>query len=124
MTDLHPEYIKDRYLNRRKMAWYSFYLFSGMGIFMCIFGVFFGYDAVIIAMWMPISTTMGLWGAVVAGYFTVTYKVDKVEAQKTAYMDPYKGATAAQPAVAVQPIAQGGYDPSADAPDASGGVRV
>lgn len=73
----HPELVHDRYTNRRKMAWISFRLFSGVGIAMIVVGMF--YPAVITGIWMQAAFVMGLWASVVAAYFGVTYGVDRAE---------------------------------------------
>lgn len=78
MTEVHKvEQDKDRYRNRRKMAWFSFYSFSGLGVGLILIGLV--NSAIVHAIWPQAMFTMGLWGSVVAGYFTVTWNTDKAE---------------------------------------------
>lgn len=76
----NPELVEDRYENRRKMAWLSFYLFSGVGIVVVLVGLYNA--ALITAIWLQIVFLMGLWASIVGAYFGVTYGIDKIQAKK------------------------------------------
>jgi len=73
--------IKDRFVNRRKMAWRSFYAFSGMGIFLVLFGLLGGEGAAatVQAIWLQAAFIMGLWGSVVAAYMASAWSNDQTE---------------------------------------------
>ena len=61
------------------MAWRSFYSFSALGTSLVILGLFI--PDTVQAIWPQAAFVMGLWGSVVAGYFTVTWNTDKAEIQ-------------------------------------------
>lgn len=74
------EKTRDRYVNRRKMAWRSFYAFSGMGTALVLLGLW--RPDLVTGVWPQAMFVMGLWGTVVAGYFTVTWNTDKAEVMR------------------------------------------
>lgn len=77
---MSDEITKDRFENRRKMAWLSHHYFSVASGLMIVAGVF-SEEARngIIAMWVPIAFFLGLWASVVAGYMASAYSTDQTE---------------------------------------------
>lgn len=71
---------RDRFTNRRKMAWRSFYAFSVMGGILILLGLF--NPGLITAIWPQAMFVMGLWASIVAGYFGVTYGTDQNEIKR------------------------------------------
>lgn len=71
---------KDRFVNRRKMAWRSFYAFSVLGTALVLLGLW-DPDRVI-AIWPQAMGIMGLWGTVVAAYFGSAWSNDNTELKK------------------------------------------
>jgi uncharacterized membrane protein len=71
---------KDRYVNRRKMAWISFGLMSVCGIVLIIYGITAeGRADRINAMSFFIGTIFGAWITIIMAYFGVTAVTDTVE---------------------------------------------
>lgn len=70
----------DRYKNRRRMAWYSFYCFSVFGTILISLGLVSEDIRIALqALWPQTLFIMGLWASIVAGYFRVTYGTDLLE---------------------------------------------
>lgn len=76
--DVETDRIRDRFVNRRKMAWRSLYAFSGMGSFLVGYGLLVD-AATVQAVWMQAAFIMGLWGSVVAAYMASAWSNDQTE---------------------------------------------
>lgn len=81
MDDTTPDDLKrDRYANRRRMAWWSFLLIGAVGIPLLVFGLTSDERASRIGdMAMTISTLLGVWTAVITWYFGATTVTDNTE---------------------------------------------
>jgi hypothetical protein len=71
---------KDRFVNRRKMAWRSFYAFSALGSFLILLGLW--RPGMVTGVWPQAMFVLGLWASVVGAYFGVTYGTDQNEIKK------------------------------------------
>jgi hypothetical protein len=79
MSDNDP-FSKDRYVNRRKMAWWSFYLLSFTGVSLVIFGLFSdGHAQRIETLSFLIGTVTGLWVSIILAYFGSSVVTDRQE---------------------------------------------
>lgn len=71
---------KDRYVNRRKMAWWSFILLSVTGICLVVFGLFSdGHAQRIETLSFLIGTVTGLWVSIILAYFGTSAITDRAE---------------------------------------------
>jgi len=79
-TAKNLEITEDRYKNRRKMAWLSFWLITVVGVPMLALGLFTENGASRIdAMSMFVGTIFGIWVAIITWYFGSTTVTDKAE---------------------------------------------
>lgn len=70
MTDLTAEQMKDRFKNRRRMAWASFILMTLCGTVLVAVGVLFdGIAERINALSFLLGTIFGVWASVILSYF-------------------------------------------------------
>ena len=71
---------KDRYVNRRKMAWRSFWLIVFVGLPIVVFGLFSDANAERVGtMNIFLGTIFGVWVAVILAYFGATTMTDRKE---------------------------------------------
>jgi hypothetical protein len=79
----------DRYVNRRKMAWRSFWFLSGTGTAVLFLGLSSDEMAQRVGqIGLFTATIYGVWASVILAYFGATYGTDKAEIQ--ALPDPQK----------------------------------
>lgn len=74
MPEVDDHMKRDRFVNRRKMAWKSFYAFSTLGTFLVLLGLW--KPLLVQGIWFQAMFVMGLWASVVGAYFGVTYGTD------------------------------------------------
>ncbi len=78
MTDKTIE--KDRYVNRRKMAWWSFRLIVIVGLPIIVFGLWSDEQAARVgSLNLFLGTVFGVWVAVILAYFGATTFTDRKE---------------------------------------------
>lgn len=77
---MSEEITKDRYVNRRKMAWRSFHLVVIVGIPIAIFGLLNNENAARVGtMNIFLGSLFGVWIAVILAYFGATTMTDRKE---------------------------------------------
>lgn len=92
---------KDRYKNRRRMAWLSFVFMSMTGIYALESGM--SSDEMqnrVVGLLGLIMALFSVWGGIIGAYFGVTFGTDRMEISQ----EPYAGRTRVTGAAA--PIAQ------------------
>lgn len=77
MTELTPEQQADKFRNRRKMAWRSWWLIAICGIGLLLFGLSSDeYAARVSSLDYVITVIFGVWATIVLTYFGAASMVD------------------------------------------------
>lgn len=74
---------EDRYINRRKMAWRSFWLFSTLSVCVVTFGLWSDVNAQrVSSLGVLIGTIIAPWISIILAYYGVTVVTDRAEISK------------------------------------------
>jgi hypothetical protein len=77
VTELTPEQQADKFRNRRKMAWRSWWLIAACGIGLLLFGLMSDeYAARVSSLDYVITVIFGVWATIVITYFGAASMVD------------------------------------------------